>query len=168
MNVSRVGDNISLPNLPSHTSGPILSGSGGVAVDYSTLQLEALRRAADKPAHIPAAATRGDLPPPGTDADTQLRWAAEQMEALLIHELLKSMRRTVMKTGMLDGPGVQLFEEMLDEERSKEMAATGGLGLAQLIYEQMAPHVSPSSVSSSQHESRTSEVVEENKFDEVL
>jgi len=51
------------------------------------------------------------------------------------------MRRTVMKTGMLDGPGVDLFEEMLDQERARAMAAAGALGLADMVYEQMSRYI---------------------------
>lgn len=82
-----------------------------------------------------------DAPPPSAGEAARLRWAAEQLESVFINELWKSMRRTVNKTGMFDGPGVRLFEEMLDEERSRAMAAGGGLGLAALLYEQLSAHI---------------------------
>lgn len=53
------------------------------------------------------------------------------------------MRRTVMKTGMFDSPASNMFEEMLDEERANQMAHDGGMGLADLIYEQMSGHLAP-------------------------
>lgn len=58
-----------------------------------------------------------------------------------MHELLKSMRNTIPKTGMFDSPATNMFEEMLDEERANEMARNGGMGLAQLVYEQMSRHL---------------------------
>lgn len=79
-----------------------------------------------------------DAPPASAGEAARLKWAAQQLEAVFINELWKSMRRTVMKSGMFDGPGVRLFEEMLDEERSKAMADSGSLGLASLIYQQMS------------------------------
>lgn len=124
---------------PANAAAP--PGSGNAEVNYSAFQLDALRRAADVPHAVPSTGVGDAVPPPGAGSDIRLRWAAEQLEALFVHELLKSMRRTVMKAGMFDGLGVKMFEEMLDEERSKEMAAAGGLGLARLIYDQLAPHV---------------------------
>lgn len=109
-----------------------------VSADASTV-----RRAGAR-AEAAAAANTGpapDLPPPSAGEAARLQWAAEQLESLFINELWKSMRRTVNKTGMFDGPGVQLFEEMLDEERSKVMARAGGLGLAALLYEQLSQYL---------------------------
>lgn len=82
-----------------------------------------------------------DAPPASAGEAARLQWAAEQLESLFINELWKSMRRTVPKTGMFDGAGVRLFEEMLDEERSRAMASAGGLGLAALLYEQLSVHI---------------------------
>lgn len=82
-----------------------------------------------------------DAPPVSAGEAARLKWAAQQLEAVFINELWKSMRRTVMKSGMFDGPAVRLFEEMLDEERSKAMAESGSLGLAALIYEQLSVHL---------------------------
>ncbi|MBO8142168.1 MAG: rod-binding protein [Firmicutes bacterium] len=77
-------------------------------------------------------------PPAGTSEDERLRWAAQQMEALFIEQLWKGMRRTVPRSGMFDGIGTEVFEEMLDQERSRLMAEAGTLGLAKMIYEQMS------------------------------
>lgn len=82
-----------------------------------------------------------DAPPASAGEAARLQWAAEQLESLFINELWKSMRRTVPQTGMFDGPGVRLFEEMLDEERSRAMAEAGGLGLAAMLYEQLSMHM---------------------------
>lgn len=80
-------------------------------------------------------------PPVSAGEAARLRWAAEQLEALFLEQLWRGMRRTVMKTGMLDGPGVELFEEMLDQERARAMAAAGTLGLADMVYEQMSRYI---------------------------
>lgn len=105
-------------------------------------------RIAMQNSHLPPAAQSagnpvGDEPPRSAGEEVRLRWAAEQLEALFLQELWKSMRSTVPKGGMFDNMAVDLFEEMLDEERSKTMAAAGGIGLAQMIYEQMSAHLAP-------------------------
>jgi len=86
--------------------------------------------------------TPGFSVPPATAGEAaRLRWAAEQLEALFLEQLWRGMRRTVMAAGMLDGAGVRMFEEMLDQERAVIMAEAGALGLADLIYEQMSRFV---------------------------
>ncbi|HLT58615.1 MAG TPA: rod-binding protein [Limnochordales bacterium] len=82
-----------------------------------------------------------DLPSSSAGDEARLRWASEQLEALFLEMLWRGMRRTVMSTGMLDGPGVRLFEEMLDQERARMMAAAGTLGLAEMVYQEMSRHL---------------------------
>lgn len=98
-------------------------------------------RAGSTSADAANAGVAPDAPPADAGEAARLQWAAEQLESLFIHQLWKSMRRTVIKSGMFDGTGVRLFEEMLDEERSRVMAGAGGIGLARLIYEQMSSHI---------------------------
>ncbi|HEY8417933.1 MAG TPA: rod-binding protein [Limnochordales bacterium] len=86
------------------------------------------------------------VPPASAGEKARLRWAAQQLEALFLEQLWRGMRRTVMTTGMLDGPGVRMFEELLDQERAVIMAEAGALGLADLIYEQMSQYVSAPAV----------------------
>lgn len=82
-----------------------------------------------------------DLPSATAGDGARLRWASQQLEALFLEQLWRGMRRTVMPTGMLDGPGVRLFEEMLDQERARLMAEAGTLGLAEMVYEQMSQYI---------------------------
>src|SRR5690606_13556544 len=82
-----------------------------------------------------------DLPSSSAGDEARLRWASQQLEALFLEQLWRGMRRTVMSTGMLDGPGVRLFEEMLDQERARLMAEAGTLGLAEMVYEQMSQYI---------------------------
>lgn len=123
---------------PRSGGAPGLAETGGAA--FERLHQQALRR-------IQGTVDRGaqdgldDLPPPSAGEEARLRWAAEQLEALLLHELLKSMRSTVAKTGLFDSQATKMFEEMLDEERAAQMAQAGGIGLADLIYEQMSRHL---------------------------
>lgn len=124
-------------------------------------RLDAAHTTGHDPAAANVAGVGADVPPPAAGEAARLRWAAEQLESLFIHQLLKSMRSTVMKTGMFDGPGVKMFEEMLDEERAQDMARAGGLGLAQLIYEQMSQHTPVADAS------RTTRPVGENKSQET-
>lgn len=83
----------------------------------------------------------GDRPPDHLGAEERLAWAAREMEAFFLQEMWKAMRRSLPETGLFPrSPGSKMFDEMLDQERSRLMASSGQLGLAALVYERMLPH----------------------------
>ncbi|NLU42587.1 MAG: flagellar biosynthesis protein FlgJ [Firmicutes bacterium] len=68
----------------------------------------------------------------------RLMEACEEFESLFTHMLLRSMRRSVPKTGLTDGgAGEEIFQDMLDEKISVTSAKTGQLGLARVLFEQL-------------------------------
>jgi Rod binding domain-containing protein len=63
-----------------------------------------------------------------------------EFEAIFIKQMLNSMRKTVEKSGMLDGGmAEEIFEDMLYDEYAKKMASTANFGLAAMIYGQLQP-----------------------------
>jgi len=68
-----------------------------------------------------------------------IRNAAETFESYFIQIMLREMRRTIPDDGGLipKSQAERIFTEMLDEEKSKEMARAGGIGLADVIVRQM-------------------------------
>ena len=68
----------------------------------------------------------------------QVRDSAEQFEAIFVEIMLKSMRASVEKSGMLDGGnGEDVFRGMLDFEYAKSMASQRSSGLASSIEKQL-------------------------------
>jgi flagellar protein FlgJ len=65
--------------------------------------------------------------------------AAEAFESYFIQIMLREMRRTIPDEGGLipTSQAERVFTEMLDEEIAKEAARSGGIGLAQVIVNQM-------------------------------
>lgn len=71
--------------------------------------------------------------------DSKLYEACQDFEALFIKQMLNSMRKTVNKTGMMQGGMAEdVFEDMLYDEYAKTMSRTARLGLSDLIYKQVA------------------------------
>lgn len=70
------------------------------------------------------------------DPKAALRKAAEQFEAVFMRQLLKSMRAAVPKSGMLDGDGKKLYEDMLDDQLATRLSGRPG-GLASMIERQL-------------------------------
>jgi flagellar protein FlgJ len=73
------------------------------------------------------------------DQSSELYKVSQEFEAIFIKQMLDVMRKTVNKSGLLDGGMAEnIFEDMLTEERSKIMAKTAGFGLADTLYRQLA------------------------------
>jgi flagellar protein FlgJ len=67
----------------------------------------------------------------------KLREACRDFEAIFIKQMLDAMRKTVPKTGLIDGGMAEdIFEDMLYDERAKLMAGTGAFGIADILYRQ--------------------------------
>ena len=66
------------------------------------------------------------------------RVALEELEHYFLFMLLQEMRKSIPSDGLLDGgQGRKIFEEMLDDALSKEMARSGQLGVAKQIEQQL-------------------------------
>ncbi|GAW29449.1 rod-binding protein [Carboxydocella sp. ULO1] len=73
--------------------------------------------------------------------DKKLKEACQQMEALFLHQLLQRMRATVPKGGLFpEDNGEEIFRDMLDGELAVQMSKAGGIGLAEMLYQQLKPH----------------------------
>jgi Rod binding domain-containing protein len=91
---------------------------------------------------LPAQEAMGRLvplkPQISSDADiAKLKEAARQFESYYIFMMLKEMRRTVPKEGLLNsGLGHDTYISMYDEAMAEEMSKTGTLGLSDALVEQ--------------------------------
>ena len=70
--------------------------------------------------------------------DKELMEVAKKFEAILIHQMLKEMRKTIHKSDLLDSFSLQQFESMMDEEIAGEMAKHKGIGLADSLFYQLS------------------------------
>ncbi len=73
------------------------------------------------------------------DKDNEdLRKACTGFEAIFLNKLLQSMRRTVPKSGLLDG-GLQedIYKGMFDERLAQAMAQRG-IGIGDMLYRQLS------------------------------
>ena len=80
--------------------------------------------------------------PPALDKKhLDLKKATQQFEGYFLHELLKEMRKTIPQDKLLgdDRHGQEIFRDMMDQTLSESMAKRGDLGMAQMMYNQLAP-----------------------------
>ena len=86
-----------------------------------------------------------DLPPPRPatalpdyiQTDTKLRDAAQKMEATFLAEMLKSAGVDAPRESFGGGAGEEHFSSFLRDAQAEEMVRTGGIGLAEALFEAM-------------------------------
>ncbi|MDD2999533.1 MAG: muramidase [Erysipelotrichia bacterium] len=70
----------------------------------------------------------------------KLEKACSDFESIFMHQMLKEMRKTVKKTGMVSGgQAEEIFSDMLDEERAKTM----NIGLGNILFMQLSKSILP-------------------------
>ncbi|MCD6310233.1 MAG: rod-binding protein [Candidatus Eremiobacteraeota bacterium] len=79
-----------------------------------------------------------DMAPSRKQEDAKLKDACQQFETLFLSQLFTQMRKSIPKTKLFgEGRDEEMMSSMLDQERAKVWAQTGGIGLANLLYQQM-------------------------------
>jgi len=71
------------------------------------------------------------------ESDATLREVAQQFESLFLHMMLKSMRSAVSESDLMSSQQTGFYQEMLDQQLSTELPKQGGIGLADIIVEQL-------------------------------
>lgn len=116
---------VSAPGAAARPSGP--PGAVGAASSFHTLldRVTAEGKAQPRPSR--------------SEPDEALKEAAAKFEALFLYQLLQAMRKTVPKGGLLDsGFSGEMYTAMLDEALSEELAKAGGIGLSEILLDQLA------------------------------
>ena len=68
------------------------------------------------------------------DAEKDIEKVSRDFESVFLNKLLSTMRKTIPKSGLLDSYASDMFQSMMDEEMSKEMAKDKGMGMGEMIY----------------------------------
>ncbi len=71
------------------------------------------------------------------DEEKKLREACEGFESIFINKLWTQMRKSVPKEGFLHSKEEEFYQSMFDQEMSKKMTSAGGIGLADILYDQL-------------------------------
>lgn len=73
----------------------------------------------------------------GRDPQGYLKQVAQQMEAVFVQMMLKSMRAAVPKDGLFNSEATELFTSLHDQQIAQNMSAKG-LGLAEMMVKQLS------------------------------
>ncbi|PIE37191.1 MAG: flagellar assembly peptidoglycan hydrolase FlgJ [Gammaproteobacteria bacterium] len=69
----------------------------------------------------------------------ELEKVAAQFESVFVQMMVKSMRDATIKSDFLQSNGIDTYQQMFDQQISIDLSQSGGLGLAQILVEQMSP-----------------------------
>lgn len=73
--------------------------------------------------------------------DKKLRETCQEFEAIFIKQMLKSMKNTVKKSGLIkESMGEKLFDDMLYDEYATKMSKTSGFGVGEMMYKQLSKY----------------------------
>lgn len=72
------------------------------------------------------------------DRTSELYKQCQEFESIFVNMMLKEMRKTVDKSGLIDGGQAEdIFQDMLYDEYAKDMTKAAGFGLSDQIYLQL-------------------------------
>lgn len=72
------------------------------------------------------------------DRSSELYKQCREFESLFVNMMLKEMRKTVDKSGLLDGGQAEdIFQDMLYDEYAKDMTRAASFGLSDQVYLQL-------------------------------
>jgi peptidoglycan hydrolase FlgJ len=90
---------------------------------------------------------RGEIQKPTSGnphMDAQFQEVAQMYEKHFLREMMKTMRSTVQESGLVKvSQGERIFREQLDQEYVEKWGDKGGVGLSDIIYEQLLFHYGP-------------------------
>jgi flagellar protein FlgJ len=73
--------------------------------------------------------------------ERELQRAAQGMEKIFLHRLIRQMRKTVPKSEMDNNQAHKIYQGMLDEEYAKIWSERGGIGLSDIIVQQLGRNI---------------------------
>lgn len=75
---------------------------------------------------------------PVSHSDAEIKQVAKNFESIFLEMMMKEMRNSVQKSGLMgNSRGMEFFEGMYDEQLSRQLSAGGGIGLGQMVYEKL-------------------------------
>ena len=96
--------------------------------------------------HITGIISEAHLPLPVASADTgpkdaKLRQACADFESIFVNYMLRSARKALPQAGLFDDTHeAKIYKSMIDEQMAWSVTRGQGLGLGELLYEQLEKH----------------------------
>ena len=74
----------------------------------------------------------------GLEKEKKLKKVCADFESIFIYHMLKKMRSTVPRNGLVNGmTGKDTYQMMMDQKVSEDLSNKGGLGLQKMLFNQI-------------------------------
>ena len=121
--------------VPFSASDPAPLPNGNVTFEDFLRQAQSSKAKATEDDALPLPVSKT----PPIDKNDKLYELCMELETFLIKNLIKSMRGTVQKTGLLDtGFAGEVYEDMLYDEYAKTFAQNANFGFAEMAYRELS------------------------------
>lgn len=80
---------------------------------------------------------------PQAQTKADLEQAAKQFEAIFMRQMISAMRSASLDEGLGDSSATLQFRDMADAKVADSMAERGGLGVAQVLVQQLGAKLAP-------------------------
>ncbi len=77
--------------------------------------------------------------------EEKLRESCEGFESIFVQKMWEQMRKNVKKEGYLHSKDEEFYQSMFDQELAKKMTSAGGIGLADMLEQQLTQRLNHSS-----------------------
>ena len=129
MDIGSIGAQFNSPANP-FSSGPGLQRTG------ESGDFEGLLRRMQGGNTVPGARVDNRVP---IDKSSELYEVCLELETILMKNLIKGMRSTIMKSGLVDSSFAgEVYEDMLYDEYAKTFTRNANLGFAEMAYRQLS------------------------------
>ena len=106
-------------------------------IDLATLEYQ--YRTPKVPAALAGSGARIAASTASIDRKSELYEQCQQFESIFVKMMLKEMKKTVDKSGLVDGGyAEEIFDDMLTDEYASAMTKSARLGLADQVYLQLS------------------------------
>ena len=63
---------------------------------------------------------------------------ARDFESVFINKLFESMRKAIPKSDLLQSSSMDMYQTMMDQEMAKELSKRKGLGMGEMVYNDLS------------------------------
>ena len=71
-------------------------------------------------------------------SEKEMEKVARDFESVFINKLFESMRKGIPKSGLLESHSMDMYQSMMDQEMAKELSKRKGLGMGEMVYNDLS------------------------------
>ncbi|MBT5550590.1 MAG: hypothetical protein HOJ79_08935 [Nitrospina sp.] len=71
-------------------------------------------------------------------SEQEMEKVARDFESVFINKLFESMRKAIPKSDLLQSSSMDMFQSMMDQEMAKELSKRKGLGMGEMVYNDLS------------------------------